>query len=553
MAQLKKNHFADTNFGKSYTIIMLIILLLIKSSSAVAGTTVVSTGNEFQNALDVAANNGGDDVIILKAGRYIGGFNYESNEDYSLTIKSDDDLSANQVILDGDNIGKILEIDVGIYSANIQIEKIAMINIGVNNGVNINTRGDVILSECQISYNSKDFFKCYNANSVNLVKNKIFYNTSSQILFTIQDARKVFCIENQLFENHNSGLIHIHNNTSILTDININYNSFYKNYAVGKRRIYTIGANTVNITHNIIHNTPGSFIDMGNYSSKINFLNNFIYNSESFGIVLRSKSILFFSNNSIYNNHFSEGLVVYCENDIHIINNLIVNNNFTDIYGTGFRVYKTGKILNVINNTITGNKGTQKGGGIFINNVSAGTINLYNNIIKNNVAEGKENDIYIYGYSAKTYAFNNNYNYIVGGWDFEANNIDTDPLFFNPENGDYHLQPNSPCINAGNNNAPELPTIDKDGDPRINNNIVDIGAFEHSTIIMHPADTNQDYTITQSEFDAYNQAWRNDIDWQSNPNPVAADYLTRAGYILQKGGKYKSTGARKPICWVPIE
>jgi len=92
---------------------------------------------------------------------------------------------------------------------------------------------------------------------------------------------------------------------------------------------------------------------------------------------------------------------------------------------------------------------------------------------------------------------------------------------------------------------------DKDGDPRINNNIVDIGAFEHSTTITHPADTNQDYTISQSEFDAYNHAWRNKTDWQSNPNPVAADFLTRAGYILQKGGKYLNTGARKPLCWEP--
>jgi hypothetical protein len=64
-----------------------------------------------------------------------------------------------------------------------------------------------------------------------------------------------------------------------------------------------------------------------------------------------------------------------------------------------------------------------------------------------------------------------------------------------------------------------------------------MGAYEHSTIAMHPADTNQDYTITQSEFNAYNQAWRNNTDWQTTQNTIAADFLTRAGYILQKGGR----------------
>jgi len=49
----------------------------------------------------------------------------------------------------------------------------------------------------------------------------------------------------------------------------------------------------------------------------------------------------------------------------------------------------------------------------------------------------------------------------------DSGNINTDPIFVNPEEGNYSLQWNSPCIDAGNPNSP----LDPDG------TIADIGAF----------------------------------------------------------------------------
>lgn len=58
-----------------------------------------------------------------------------------------------------------------------------------------------------------------------------------------------------------------------------------------------------------------------------------------------------------------------------------------------------------------------------------------------------------------------------------SGNFTSDPLLVNPFGGDYHLQTNSPCINAGNNAFIGGPT-DLDGNPRIIGEVVDAGAYE---------------------------------------------------------------------------
>jgi hypothetical protein len=59
-----------------------------------------------------------------------------------------------------------------------------------------------------------------------------------------------------------------------------------------------------------------------------------------------------------------------------------------------------------------------------------------------------------------------------------SDNIEVNPLFVNLAKHDFHLTSTSPCINVGDNTAPDLPDEDKDGDPRISHKIVDMGAYE---------------------------------------------------------------------------
>jgi hypothetical protein len=60
-----------------------------------------------------------------------------------------------------------------------------------------------------------------------------------------------------------------------------------------------------------------------------------------------------------------------------------------------------------------------------------------------------------------------------GTGDFSA-----DPKFVDKVNGNLHIQPNSPCIDAGYNDVVQPGWVDMDGQPRIQGDHVDIGADE---------------------------------------------------------------------------
>jgi len=70
------------------------------------------------------------------------------------------------------------------------------------------------------------------------------------------------------------------------------------------------------------------------------------------------------------------------------------------------------------------------------------------------------------------------YSDIRGDWPGRGN-INADPLFADPCDGNYHLRPHSPCINKGDNSfVPQSITTDLDGNERIMFRTVDMGAYE---------------------------------------------------------------------------
>jgi parallel beta-helix repeat protein len=69
-------------------------------------------------------------------------------------------------------------------------------------------------------------------------------------------------------------------------------------------------------------------------------------------------------------------------------------------------------------------------------------------------------------------------------------NISADPRFVDPANDDFRLREDSPCIDAGTNDAPGLPETDLDGNPRsVDGDVdgverVDMGAFEYPAPVI---------------------------------------------------------------------
>jgi hypothetical protein len=114
-------------------------------------------------------------------------------------------------------------------------------------------------------------------------------------------------------------------------------------------------------------------------------------------------------------------------------------------------------------------------------------------------------------------------------------NITNEPVFVDLPGGDFHLRPDSPCINAGNN-AYVTSATDLDGNPRILNGTVDIGAYEYqgpgSTISYAwlqqfglPTDGSADHADPDAD---RSDNWQ---EWMADTNPTNAASALRLSLL----------------------
>jgi predicted outer membrane repeat protein len=365
------------------------------------------------------------------------------------------------------------------------------------------------------------------------------------------------------------GALIYHNgiSTNIVTGNAFNGNSNYSGNGGGAAYIYAYsGASFTIISNNTFGaNTilgPGGAVSVNSSGSTILAGNAFTGNScsgnYSGGAVFISGGTNLVTGNFFTQNSAANGggaLSASCP-VITLSDNLIVFNSQSSAGATGGGIFVNPlATLYMINNTVFGNSSGGGGGGSsFQVNGSVELLNVFNNIIWGNTANGNGSDVYLTGSGLMKLFMYNDANGMYGVWNNALPQLNVDPKFVNPVNaiyGDYHLQAGSPCFNYGTNGT-FLPLVDLDGNSRTNNaGQVDLGCYEFNNTARHPADTNANFVISAAEYNAYAAAWKAGQTWTNGgPNPISADYVTRAGYLMtNNSGVYHNDGSARPVNW----
>ena len=193
-------------------------------------------------------------------------------------------------------------------------------------------------------------------------------------------------------------------------------------------------------------------------------------NSNGGGFCSWTDSNPILSNVVIKYNNAEFGGGVSCNNCFPVFQKVEISNNDATSRGGGLVAW--GDCYPVLTNvTVTNNISNHEGGGLYIFTNSESIVK--NSILYSNSAPDG-NQIFIHGVVDVSYSD------IQGGWE-GIGNIDINPLFTDPENGDYTLQSNSSCIDAGD------PDLDGDGytweidpdDRDPDGTRMDIGTFYH--------------------------------------------------------------------------
>jgi hypothetical protein len=121
-----------------------------------------------------------------------------------------------------------------------------------------------------------------------------------------------------------------------------------------------------------------------------------------------------------------------------------------------------------------------------------------------------------------------------------VHNFTNDPVLVNPSGNDFHLQTNSPCVNAGDNSSVNA-VVDLGGRPRVADGVVDVGAYESQGAFNAwlarfglPTDGSADFA--DSDGDGLNN-WQ---EWLAGTNPTNAQSVLQV-LSLSTGGDITCT------------
>ena len=248
-----------------------------------------------------------------------------------------------------------------------------------------------------------------------------------------------------LFSGGESAFIYCENSSSLIMNNEFSNGSVGNGYVLGG---YILSKNSsLTIKNNRIENGYVGFAEPSGYIVSVN--------SED---IIESNIII---NTSMGYCWVCAVISILDESNCTIRNNLIFQ-----AYGDGY-----GAVVASESQYISSNNTFVYNGMGYANLSSDGTVS-------NDIIYGSSNTVYLDENSSIEVTFSD----IEGGWVGEGN-IDVDPLLVSPDNGDFHLQSDSPCIDAGDPNS----SYDPDG------TIADMGAYYYHQVDGVPLEIIIDY------------------------------------------------------------
>ncbi len=258
--------------------------------------------------------------------------------------------------------------------------------------------------------------------------------------------------------------------------INNRFDNFYLFQDVESAVIYCENSSSIIMNNVFTNGSVGNGYVLAGYilskNSNLTIKNNQIENgyigfAEPSGYIVSVNSEDIIESNIIINTSMGYCWVCAAISILDGSNCIIRNNLIAQAYGDGYGAVVASESQFVSNNNT------------FVSN-SVGYANLSSDgTVSNDIIFGTSNPVYVDENSSIEVTYSD----IEGGWAGEGN-IDANPLFVSPDNSDYHLQSDSPCIDAGDPNFPNDP----------DDTIIDMGAYYYNQTIEFPKNIIGYYT-----------------------------------------------------------
>lgn len=227
--------------------------------------------------------------------------------------------------------------------------------------------------------------------------------------------------------------------------------------------VYSTGYVTVTIQNcTVSNNTMRGIVCTANYArhSANLITNSRIEQNMEGGVDVSEETGLNITKSIIRKNSARSGAGISCSRTCILnVSECIIADNMADNYGGGFIIETWSGQVTISHTTITGNTSRQIGGGIYFGAVPTEQLRLTieDSIVWGNHSDGGYDELALSG-SAIVIKNSDIKGGLEGiGREAEPNrltytdNIDEDPLFIDPENGDFRLRENSPAAAMGAN------------------------------------------------------------------------------------------------------